>query len=124
MEDESYPAVNRAALVVQLRKPFVDWLVATSREHDEGNVLTPEQVPTEGADSKTIYLIPEYNDDRECEKFLRDNFRGIFEQILYGWYTDRGIWPEDRSWEAFNEWFDWEVHSMVFDMGGDKIERE
>jgi len=26
------------------------------------------------------------------------------------------MWPKDRSWDVFKEWFDYEIQSIVFDM--------
>ncbi len=70
---------------------------------------------TEGFDSKNVYLIPAFEDNEKYEKYLRKHCGEIFEQIVSSWYTDPEMWPKDRSWKVFKEWFDYEIHSMVFD---------
>ena len=112
-----YPDINRAAVLIKYKKPFIDWLIYTSKEHDdpEGE-LKLEDVKTEGFDSKNVYLIPAFDDNDKYEKFLRKHSSEIFTQIVGDWYTDPEMWPKNRSWKVFKEWFDYEIHTMVFDM--------
>ncbi len=115
MIQESYPNINRAALIVKLKKPFIDWLVYTSKEHDGKDQMSAGDVETEGFDSKNIYLIPAYDENAQYDRYLKKHFKEIFEQELGGWYADPAMWPQDRSWKVFQEWFDYEIHTMVFD---------
>jgi hypothetical protein len=32
------------------------------------------------------------------------------------WLTDEETWPQDRSFDAFCRWFDWQHHSMLIDL--------
>ena len=106
MTEEYFPDINRAALIIKLEKPFIDWLVYTSKEYDgEENEFKPEDIKTEGFDSKTVYLIPAFEDNEKYEKYLKKHYGKIFEQIVGSWYTDPGMWPKDRSWKVFKEWF-------------------
>lgn len=34
ISEEYFPDINRTALIVKLKKPFIDWLVYTSKEYD------------------------------------------------------------------------------------------
>jgi hypothetical protein len=114
---EELPAVNRAALIVRMRKPFVDWLMAASEASDAAQErLKPGSVSADGDDSKNVYLIPEFEDMSEYEKFLRENFRVIFENELFDWYADPEMWPGEMTWELFTAWFECEVDTMVYDM--------
>ena len=115
MELESYPDINRAALIIKLKKPFIDWLVYTSKEHDGDDQLKAEEIETEGFDSKHVYLIPSYDYNEQYDRYLRKHAKEIFEDELMGWYTDPSMWPKDRSWKVFKEWFDYEIHTMVLD---------
>jgi len=125
MTEAYFPDINRAAVVVKLKKPFVDWLVYTSKEHDgPGHELKPEEVQTEGFDSKHVYLIPAYDETEKYEKFVRKHCTEIFEHELAGWYTDPEMWPKDRSWKVFQEWFDYEIQTIVLDMADKPIEYE
>ncbi len=107
--------VNRTALIVSLKKPFIDWV----------KYVDPEtEFPGEKHDIKTVYLLPEDSDNGRWERYLKKNFSTIFEQELEAWFTDESVWPQDRSWKVFNEWFDYEMHSIVFDMVSKPIEKE
>jgi len=121
MTDLNFPDINRAALIVKLKKPFIDWLVYTSKEYDgPEHEMKPEEVETEGFDSKHVYLIPAYEENEKYEKFLKKYYVEIFEHELGGWYTDPEMWPKDRSWKVFQDWFDYEIQTMVYDMIPDK----
>lgn len=118
MADEFYYSdINRSALIVQVKKPFLDWLIYTSKEYDPPeDELDPALLETEGFDSKYVYLIPVYDDINGYEKYLKKNYQIIFKHELSGWYTDPKMWPKDRSWAVFQKWFAYEIQSMVFDM--------
>lgn len=119
--NDYFPDINRAAVIVKLKKPFIDWLVYTSKEHDgPGRELKPQEVQTEGFDSKHLYLIPAYDETEKYEKFVKKHFTEIFGHELAGWYADPEMWPKDRSWKVFQEWFDYEIQTMVFDMISDE----
>ncbi|MCK5534491.1 hypothetical protein KAI68_05195 [bacterium] len=36
------------------------------------------------------------------------------------WYADPEMWPKDKSWNVFWEWFNCEIQTMVFDTIPDK----
>ena len=116
MDKDYFPDINRAAIIIRLKKPFIDWLVYTSKEYDDPeHKLKQEEVQTEGFDSKQIYLIPAFDENPEYDEFLKKNYKEIFEHELSGWYTEPKMWPKDRTWKVFKEWFDFEIHSMVYD---------
>ncbi len=39
-------------------------------------------------DDKTIYILPEVDDDASCERYLKKYWRKIFEQELEDWCTE------------------------------------
>ena len=69
-------------------------------------------------------MIPAFDENKEYDEFLKDNYQNIFEKELNGWYTDSTLWPNDRSWKIFQEWFDYEIHTMVYGIGKDDIKFE
>ena len=116
IEEPCWPTVNRAALVLKLKKPFLDWLTYMSEEHDKlDHKLKAGDIETEGFDNKTVYLIPAFEDNDKFDNFLKKNWESIFVEQLGGWYTDPKMWPQDLSWKLFKEWFDYEIQTMVFD---------
>jgi hypothetical protein len=101
--------LNRSAVVVKPRQPFLDWLHKvdpTSRSITLGEL---EQDPT-------IYLIPECETAGDVRKALRKLCSEIFVERLAAWWTDEETWPPDRSFAAFCRWFAWQHHSMLIDL--------
>ncbi len=107
------PNLNRAALIVKPKKLFKDWLYYL--EEDE-NLL--ELAIT---DAK-VYLIPDFEEEKECIKWLKKNFDLVFIDFLNGWYTDSSVWPVKRDYNLFKEWFEIHTHLMVFDLAEDDME--
>jgi hypothetical protein len=101
--------LNRSAIVVKPKQPFLDWLQAadpTSHEITLGEVCR----------EPTIYLIPECDTDEELADVLRESCEELFEEQLAGWYRDTSTGPRDRSYDVFCEWFDYRHHPMLVDL--------
>ena len=98
--------VNRSALIVRPKQPFLDWAM---RLDDSGLVPSID-------DEQTVYLIPEYDDDDHAAEILKLVFAEVFERELFEWHTDEAAWPKDRTFALFREWFDVEFHSVVEDL--------
>ena len=101
--------VNRGVLIIKPKQPFVDW--ANSLDDDE-----PRAVIGNLRKDCTAYLIPDLMNEDEVLADLELNFELLFEHELEGWCIDQTTWPADRSFEMFQEWFDVEWHSVVFDL--------
>jgi hypothetical protein len=99
------------AVVVFLREPMVDWL----------NGVDPDNPVWMGSLSErgNVYLIPEFEDLDEAEAHLEEIYDEIFTNELAEWHEDRKIWPQDRTFEMFLEWFDVVYDVAVFDTVGD-----
>jgi hypothetical protein len=109
--------INRSAVVVTPAKPFLDWLHRVDPTSAE---LSLEDLRREA----TIYLIPEYDTDEEAQENLRKCCGEIFEEELDGWYRVPSAWPVDRSFDTFVTWFEYNFHSVIFDVCGDPLERD
>jgi hypothetical protein len=101
--------LNRSALVVKPKPPFLDWLHAA--DPTSGHLTLDDLVR-----EPTIYLIPECDTDKEVADVLRELCDEIFEEQLAGWYGDTSTWPRNRSYEVFCDWFDYQHHSMLVDL--------
>lgn len=111
---EYLPCINRMAVIVKRKPPFIDWI----KSHDPDFDLRAEK-----HDDKTVYLISE-KDGAEWDKYVKKHFSDIFENELEGCYTDSELWPADRSWKIFNEWFDFEVQTMVYDLAAGPVDKD
>ena len=98
--------LNRAALIVRPKQPFLDWAAGLD---DSGLVpdVTGEQ---------TVYLVPEFESDEERLRVLKRVYAEIFERELDGWHTDPSAWPQKRDFKTFQAWFSIELHSVVEDV--------
>lgn len=109
--------LNRSAIVVKPKQPFLDWLHAADPTSLELTVLDLVREPT-------IYLIPECDTNEDVADVLRGLCEEIFEEQLAGWYTDTSTWPPDRGFEVFCRWFDYQHHSMLVDLCNEPLVHE
>ena len=101
--------LNRSAMVIKPKQPFLDWLHSadpTSRS------LTLQEL----AQEPTVYLIPECDTKDDVRQALCELCGEIFLEELSGWFTDTTTWPQDRSFDLFCRWFEFEHHSMLIDL--------
>ena len=107
--------VNRGAVIVRYRKPFVQWI------NDANPVENSTEITLENAnEDRTVYLITDA-DAENIEKWIRANFKTLFESELEGWYTDETLWPKKRDFKTFQEWCQFECHSLILDTVGGEI---
>lgn len=98
--------LNRAALIVRPKQPFLDWAAGLD---DSG--LVPD-----AAGERTVYLVPEFESNEEGLRILKRVYAEIFERELDSWHTDSSAWPQMRDFKTFQEWFSFELHSVVEDV--------
>ena len=108
--------LNRAALILRYKQPFVDWINAVDPS-PQSHILTLDDVNQE----HTVYLL-EVEDEGELARWLGRHHHELFEDELSGWYTDPKLWPLDRSLKALQEWCSFELHTVVVDAGDSPIE--
>ena len=101
--------LNRSAVVVKPRQPFLDWLHTADPTSHRLSLRELGREPT-------IYLIPECDTEDEVHAALMELCEEIFVEQLAAWYTDQGTWPADRSFDAFCLWFEWQHHSLLIDL--------
>lgn len=99
-----FPTITRTGLVVRSKQPFLDWL--KSHDPDLKNYIE---------DDTDIYLLPEFDETSEIEDWLQMNFDTIFMHQMNEWYMDDSYWVENRDFKMFKEWFDYSLHTMIFD---------
>jgi len=100
-----YESINRNAIVVKPKKPLFDWI----------NEIYPDS-PVSEKEEGNIYLIREMVSNEAIEKWLKRNFEQIFQNELNDWHTEEKDWPQKRTFMIFQEWFEYEIHSMVLDL--------
>lgn len=112
--------LNRAAIILRYKEPAIRWINEADPVHDDPGISAAD-VNTE----RTVYLISDDDGDSQeaVERWIRRNWKEIFEQELMGWYTVPFLWPKKRTLKLFREWFDVECHTCLVDtVGGEFVE--
>lgn len=102
--------LNRSAISVKLRQPFVDWINSLSDSGEED--VTLDDVNQES----TSYLIPELEEDDDLENLIAERYLDILENELYSWEEDASLWPEEIDRDLFDDFIRIEPAFMVFDL--------
>jgi len=105
--------VKRSAMLLKPKKPFIDWLKSVDPIDETEEMLTVGDV----------YLLPDFEATKQMEDWLKKYFDDIFTDQLNNWYTDEELWPQMRTIKMFKEWFDYSMHTMVWDTEEDDIEK-
>ena len=113
MLDDYFKNLKRSAIVLTPQQPFFEWLLL----HDPETVIDDEMREGE------IYLLPDYETKTAMENWLKKNFDELFEEQLHNWYVDETMWPQNRTFRMFNEWFSHSLHTMIFDTQKGFIEK-
>ena len=109
--------INRSALIVVPAKAFLDWLHRVDPTSGELSLEDLRQEPT-------IYLLPEYDTEKQAHRYLSKYYSKIFEEQLDGWYRVPAAWPVDRSFNTFTRWFEYSFHSVILDLCDDSLKHD
>jgi hypothetical protein len=112
--EQYFENVHRSAVIVKKQQPFLDWLLRYDKE------MIIDEMVLEG----DVYLLPDFETTDEMEKWMEKNFDSLFSDQLNGWYTDKAMWPQNRTFTMFKEWFSYSLHTMIWDTQEDFIEKE
>jgi hypothetical protein len=110
--------INRSALLLRYKEPAVRWINDADPSPSE-HAATLDDVNEE----RTVYLIDDTagDDPQSLERWLKRNYANLFEMELEGWYTDPALWPQERTYRLFREWFDPECHTVIIDTSPDDL---
>jgi len=107
--------VNRGAVILRYKTPFIKWIKDADPSENSSEITMSN--PNE---DRTVYLITDA-DAENVEGWIRENHVSLFESELEGWYTDDTLWPKNRDYKTFKEWFEVECHSVIMDTVGGEI---
>lgn len=109
--------IDRAVAVVKLKQPFVNWVNSIEKPYGK---LAVEKINRESH----VYLLSEHATEQELKLIMPNLYYDIFEIEVQSFCRDKSMWPKNRDYKTFLEWFDIEVHSMVLDPHEDEIIKE
>ena len=101
--------LNRSAVIVKPRQPYLEWA-----KRDDADGLA-ETIFKTFHEEPTFYLLPEYEDPSTQQEVLEEFWPDLFEAMLGGWVTDEALWPKNRTFEMFHQWFEVQMSSIVQD---------
>ena len=107
--------VNRGAVILRYKTPFVQWVNKADPSNEKSEITL-----SSANEDRTVYLITDA-DAENVDGWIRENHVSLFEDELEGWYTDETIWPKNRDYKTFREWFEVECHSLIMDTVGGEI---
>jgi len=102
--------INRSAIILRPKKPFLEW---TQLDDKEG---LAEPVFQKLCEEPSVYLVPDWEEPKEQGEILKEFWPALFEAMLGGWLRDKKLWPEDRTFKMFEEWFEVQTHTSVIDI--------
>lgn len=107
---------NRSFLIIYAKPAMAEWVAQV--ENEEVNPAVEQH--------RVVYLVPPVDipSPEQVEKLVERHCAAIFENELFSWYTDRSVWPTDRDFETFRQWFSYEYIEEGFDTGSDGIVKE
>jgi hypothetical protein len=108
--------LNRGVLVVRPRQPFVDWICS----FEDGDPVDPE----DAWEAVNSFLVPEFDEPEETLEWIHGNVDTVFEIMLNDWVTEQESWPTDRSWSAFEKWFEFEYVDLAWDLVDEPLSSE
>jgi hypothetical protein len=99
----------RHGLLISRKQPYIDW--ANSLE--EGGAVLSYDVSRA---HRSLYLVPEADGEPDLNSFIGEFWEDIFENELGAWMIAAETWPQPRTREMFDAWFDVELNDSVFDL--------
>lgn len=105
------PLVNRSAILLTPRQPFLDWA-----DNVFGDGVPYQQAVRQGvADERSVYLGPDGDLTGDPFRFIDRHWDLFFETMLENWCTDPALWPAKRTRKMFREWFEVTVFGVLYD---------
>jgi len=102
--------INRTAVVIKPKKPFFDLMKWVYKDH-----FDVEKDADYQNQDPVVYLLPAIDSIEEMEVWLSENFDVIFREQLNTAIKCGELLVEIRTFKIFKEWFDYSLHSEVWD---------
>jgi hypothetical protein len=115
MNDAPRFVLNRSVMLLIYKQPFLDWL--HSADPTPALTWTLEDLHNDN----DTFLIPQFDDPRDSVKWVEKRWRSLFDSILVDWLADDALWPKKRTLKLFREWFDIQIHSLVWDLANEPL---
>ena len=108
--------INRSAIVVKYKTPFMEWRNSLYIGSSLNKVPSDSNNLDSFNQENLVYLLEEHDDNYHLESLLKQRYISIFQDVLKGWCKDTSRWPDELSWNLFNSFFEINAHSRVKDL--------
>lgn len=109
--------LNNAVLAIVPKKGFFD-LINKTMEAEELYTDRLEK-SFDKIDAHTdclLYIIPLFEDTEIFNDFVKRHYEDLLLHTLSKFIPDKRYWPKQLSFELFNDYFDIEFHSRIFNL--------
>lgn len=105
--------INRAVVIVQCLEPALEWIKSVDPDPAFKNQITLAEIN----EDTSAFLISERSVEtpQAFERWVKANYKPLFEDFLESWYTKEEMWPKKRTYALFKQWFRLKYHSIVED---------
>ena len=104
--------INRAVLILRAKQPALKWLNESDPDNENPGISL-EDINREN----TVYLISEEDSESPdtLNEWLELNYQQLFESELENWCCEEKLWPQQRNYELFQQWFSFSCHTIIVD---------
>lgn len=110
--------LDRSAMQLIYKQPFLDWVYSV--EPSQSQDLRLQEL----SDDNDIFMIPNFDDLIDKEKWLEKRWHVFFGIMLFNCQADEAKWPKNRTYKMFRDWFEIKFHSLVWDMTNEPLSVE
>lgn len=110
--------INRYALVLRPSKKLLQWAIS------EDPSLAGDIDLEETDDLVSVYLLPDFSEEDEAEEWLEANYQVILESLLDEWVPDDSVWPEEFTFDDFEQYSEYAFTNMVIDTQDQSYDEE
>ncbi|TAL90356.1 MAG: hypothetical protein EPN46_09660 [Candidimonas sp.] len=120
MPTTDHATINRNLIILLPKQPALDWIMQVDPHPVEG--LNLDELRQE----QEVYLLSEgsVSTREQAEQWALKRFNALFTSFLNSWFTDEALWPKHRTRKMFQDWFEVQYHSTIWDLSTDPLEHE
>jgi len=111
--------LNRSAITITRKQPYADWAIRQAQAEAEAEGESDPDPFTDDV-PRTVYMVGPAVPVDDVGELLDDFWQDIFEEELAAWSEDSTTWPEPRTRDLFDTWFDAEITDTVVDLTPDE----
>ncbi len=120
MFDTDLATINRNLILIVPKQAALDWIMSVDSQPIEA--LTLDELRQE----QDVYLLSQdiVNTPEQAEQWALERYSVLFASFLNSWFTDETLWPKRRTRKMFQQWFEVQYHSTIWDLSTEPLEHD